>query len=382
MNGLSLCAGVGGLDLAIEIAFPEYRCIAAVENNPEAARRFRRRFPHAKVFQDVVGFNGRPLHGIVDCVVAGWPCQPHSVAGKRRGTADERWIWNDIARILDECGAPLFFGENVSGLLRDTDSPTDSDEDMDEPPNDAIGGMGTVLRDLAEMGFVSSWGSLRAAQVGASHGRNRVFILAYHPGQGFRIDRSAWDKPGQPNECNSILAYARDAERWPVVASDQDRSGRADSILAHTKRRTPGERGQPASREEIGQWSHAGSSGSGGILADTCQPGFARSEFNELPGADGNHEGGAVTELRGASVEDSPWVAIQTGGRRSGRGRRIRGAGNALFAPGPSDPAWPDILRTSPHLAPALSPVTAAIALALQQGTLDLQAEIEPQLCG
>lgn len=83
MNGLSLCSGVGGLDLGIEVAFNDYRCIAAVEKNEEAARRFHLRFPEAKVFQDVVGFDGRPWRGVVDCVSAGWPCQPHSVAGKR-----------------------------------------------------------------------------------------------------------------------------------------------------------------------------------------------------------------------------------------------------------------------------------------------------------
>ena len=98
MNGLSLCAGVGGLDLALEIAFPEYRCIAAVENNPQAARRFKLRFPEAKIFRDVVGFDGRSLRGILDSIAAGWPCQPHSVAGKRKGTADERWIWDDTRK--------------------------------------------------------------------------------------------------------------------------------------------------------------------------------------------------------------------------------------------------------------------------------------------
>jgi site-specific DNA-cytosine methylase len=54
VNGLSLCAGIGGLDLGVEIALPGYRTIAAVEHNAEAARRFKIRFPAAKVFRDVV----------------------------------------------------------------------------------------------------------------------------------------------------------------------------------------------------------------------------------------------------------------------------------------------------------------------------------------
>ena len=126
MNGLSLCAGVGGLDLAGELAFPEYRTVVAVESEAEVARRFKLRFPQAFVFRDVLQFDGRPWRGAIDCVLAGWPCTPHSVAGKRGGTGDERWIWDDIVRILDETGAPLFFGENVSGILRDTDRPTES----------------------------------------------------------------------------------------------------------------------------------------------------------------------------------------------------------------------------------------------------------------
>ena len=178
MNGLSLCSGGGSLDLGVEIAFPKYRCIAAVENNPEAARVFKLRYPAAKVFEDVLRFDGRPFDGIVDCVVAGWPCQPHSVAGRREGTSDERWIWGDIARILGECKAPLFIGENVSGLLRDADSDVSAQQDLDEEPDDSMGGMGTVLRDLASMGYRTAWGSLRASDVGAAHGRARVFFLA------------------------------------------------------------------------------------------------------------------------------------------------------------------------------------------------------------
>ena len=185
MNGLALCAGVGGLELALEIVFPNYRCVAAVENNPQAARRFKLRFPHAKVFRDVVGFDGRPFRDRVDCVSAGFPCQPHSVAGKRKGTGDERWIWPDIARIIGEVQPAIVALENVIGLLRDSDTGGDAQAEwMEGEPDESFGGMGSVLRDLAALGFIACWGSLRASDVGASHGRPRVFILAYQPGRG------------------------------------------------------------------------------------------------------------------------------------------------------------------------------------------------------
>jgi site-specific DNA-cytosine methylase len=58
LTGIALCAGVGGLELALEAAFPGYCCIAAVENNPQAAKRFKLRFPQAKVFEDVLRFVG------------------------------------------------------------------------------------------------------------------------------------------------------------------------------------------------------------------------------------------------------------------------------------------------------------------------------------
>lgn len=317
MTGLALCAGVGGLELGIEIAFPKYRCIAAVENNPQAAHRFKLRFPQARIFRNVVGFDGRPFRNRVDCISAGFPCQPHSVAGSRKGTGDERWIWPDIARIIGEIEPTITALENVAGLLRDAGG--NPPGDLEESPDNAFGGMGEVLRDLAAMGFVAIWGSLRAAQVGANHGRHRVFILAYNPSRGFRIHRSAPGEQRHIDECNGAVENARCSD-WR----------------------------QPHAHDQLGQW----------------------------PPID------QTTERTGNGMVDAAWTEPATG--RSGRRRGIRGTGDYLgiFAPGPSDAAWFDILAANPHLAPALSPVTATLAIALQQGEIDFQAEIESRFCG
>lgn len=339
MNGLSLCAGGGSLDLGIEIAFPAYRCIAAVENNPEAVKRFRLRYPEAKVFRDVLGFDGRPLHGLVDSIVAGWPCQPHSVAGKRLGTADERWIWSDIARIIDETGAPLFFGENVSGLLRDATGQADEDGqpgELDNDPDGSMGGMGTVLRDLAEMGFVSFWGSLRAAQVGASHGRPRVFVLAYKPAHGRIRLSTAYHNYGSDAPWNEPDGRSEGLERklWPTSRAEEFRIDRS------------------AQRE----------------------PGYA-DERDEVETADRMANASIREPQLPQRERPGPGEAPPAESQRDASGRSL--LLESPFAPGPADPLWPYILSTSPNLAPALSPVTAGIALALSQGTFDLQAEIE-----
>ena len=343
-------------------------------------------------------------------------CQPHSVAGKRKGTADERWIWNDIARIVDEVKPAFFFGENVSGLLRDTDSDTpkdvgsgdrSGDGELEIGADESIGGMGTVLRDLAALGFVCGWGSLRASQVGASHGRPRVFILAvadrngesgdiygreraglsmlagsggevlaYQPGRRLRIDRRTPGCAGHFDECGSAVADAgcaeggrrADARRFagPGAPSDDSRTG---GVLADTLGGfvSPGERtGPDRSVPRIG----------GGTLLENP----SRPDLLAGSGRSGRRGGvrGAGDEVETVSLGDAEVRDKRRSGPGESQARQPhRGPSLGVFAPGPSDPIWADILATSPHLAPALSPVTAALAIAVQQGTLDLQAETE-----
>ncbi len=96
----------------------------------------------------------------VDLVTAGFPCQPWSAAGKRKGTDDERWIWPAIASLLRRVRPRFVFLENVRALI-------------------SGGGLGLVLADLADLGFDAEWTVLSAGEVGASQQRERVFILAH-----------------------------------------------------------------------------------------------------------------------------------------------------------------------------------------------------------
>lgn len=159
MNGLALCAGIGGLDLGVRLAVPTYRTIAHVELDPYARQCLR-----GWVWDDLKTFDGRPFRGVVDLVTAGFPCQPFSVAGKQLAQEDERHLWPDVARVVREVAPQLVYLENVPGLL--------------------VRGMGDVLGDLADLGFDAEWGVFSAAGSGAPHLRRRVFILASSPERG------------------------------------------------------------------------------------------------------------------------------------------------------------------------------------------------------
>lgn len=169
LSTIALCAGYGGLEIGLSAACEhvgwEHRVAAYVEREVYAAALLACRMEAgaldaAPVWSDLTTFDAGAWRGAVDCVTAGFPCQPHSQAGSRKGVEDERWIWPDIARIVRESGAWLVVLENVAGLL-------------------SSGGFAPVLADLAAMGFDAEWGVLSAGSVGASHRRERVFIVGY-----------------------------------------------------------------------------------------------------------------------------------------------------------------------------------------------------------
>lgn len=166
---LSLCSGIGGLDLGIGLALPGARTVCFVEREYPvcevlAARMDEGALDYAPIHTDLRSFNGGEWRNRVDIVAAGYPCQPFSVAGKRRGEEDERHLWPEVMRIIGEVGPSLVFLENVAGHLRL--------------------GFDRVLGDLADLGLDAEWSLVRASDVGAAHRRERLFILAYADREG------------------------------------------------------------------------------------------------------------------------------------------------------------------------------------------------------
>ena len=114
---LSLFSGIGGFELGIQQSMPYAKCVGFSETNPYAKSIYQRVFKSHKDYKDVTEINENELPEF-DCLVAGFPCQPFSLSGKRQGFNDTRGtLFFDIVRILRAKRPKVFVLENVQGLL-------------------------------------------------------------------------------------------------------------------------------------------------------------------------------------------------------------------------------------------------------------------------
>ena len=165
LTGVSLFAGVGGFDLAMQRQ--GVKVVASVEIDKKCNEVLAKHFPNAKQFTDVTEVKGEdlinagftPSKGII---TGGFPCQDLSVAGKRAGLAGERsGLFWEIARLVDETQTEYFIIENVPGLLS-------SNKGAD---------FGVVIGTMADLGYSVGWRVLDAQYFGVPQRRKRVFIV-------------------------------------------------------------------------------------------------------------------------------------------------------------------------------------------------------------
>lgn len=178
MQHLGLFEGIGGFSLAARWA--GWQTPVMVEWNPYCQVVLKKNFPNATIFGDIKQFDGRPYAGQIDVITGGFPCQPFSHAGKRAGTDDDRYLWPEMLRVIQEVKPAWVVGENVAGLLT-----------MD-------GGrvFAGILADLENAGYRTEIFVIPALSVGAPHLRNRVWVVAnsyghLHSGKITRGQRQA-----------------------------------------------------------------------------------------------------------------------------------------------------------------------------------------------
>jgi DNA (cytosine-5)-methyltransferase 1 len=191
VNELSLFTGAGGGVLGTHLL--GWRPVGYVEFNDYCQRVLAARIrdghiPNAPIFGDIRAFLDEGwaavYQGMVDVVTAGFPCQPFSVAGKRRGEDDERNMWPATAEVIRLVRPRWCLLENVPGLLAGSH-----------------GYFGQVLSELASMGYDARWGVLGARHVGAPHRRDRLWVLANAQG-------TCWNRGSGGKNC--VCAHFRE----------------------------------------------------------------------------------------------------------------------------------------------------------------------------
>jgi DNA (cytosine-5)-methyltransferase 1 len=158
----SLFSGIGGIDLGFERA--GMTCKWQVEINDFCQKVLAKHWPDVRRYRDVREVGKHNLEP-VDLIAGGFPCQPHSVAGKRRGKDDDRNLWPEYLRIIREIKPTWVVGENVPGIITTM---------LDD-----------VLSDLECAGYAPTVFNIPACAFGANHIRYRIFIVAYAIGNGY-----------------------------------------------------------------------------------------------------------------------------------------------------------------------------------------------------
>lgn len=157
MNHLDLCSGIGGFSLGLEKA--GFKTIQFVEIDKFCQQILKKHWPDVPCHDDLKTFNGKQYDGRLDILTAGYPCQPFSNAGKRKGEKDERHLWPEVRRVIRESRPRWIICENVEGHVRL--------------------GLNTVVKEMESEDYAVWTFIIPASGIGARHQRKRVWIVAH-----------------------------------------------------------------------------------------------------------------------------------------------------------------------------------------------------------
>jgi len=190
MKFISLFAGIGGFDLGLERA--GMQCVGQVEIDPMCQQVLEKHWPNVKRMRDIRDVIGNEF-GYTDLVCGGYPCQPFSTSGKRKGNKDARYLWPEMRRIISIIKPTWVIGENVAGHI--------------------TCGFDEVINDLEKENYETRSFVLTASALGAPHERKRVFIVANLRAWNSRsrVESTAEDvyRDGKGEQTNVSSSYRR-----------------------------------------------------------------------------------------------------------------------------------------------------------------------------
>lgn len=227
-NIIELCAGYGGISMGIKRVIPGIRVRAYCEIEAYVVANLVEKIEAGKmdtapIWTDIKTFPGKEFYGKIHGIIGGYPCQPFSTAGQRRGEQDPRHLFPDILRIVQAVKPLWCFFENVEGHLSL--------------------GYGEVYRSLRDLGYAVEAGLFSASECGAPHRRKRLFILAVSQNSGQRrgIYRDGADPHWLQEQEESFESDARcetkgcsGASRWPARPGGEQYEWEASRVISNS----------------------------------------------------------------------------------------------------------------------------------------------------
>ena len=291
----SLFSGIGGIDLGLE-ATGYYKTTLFSEIDPFCQKILKKHWPNVPIIPDVRDINGKEIE--TDVLVGGFPCQPFSVAGKRKGKEDERHLWPEMFRIIKEARPSIVIGENVPGIINTQMA------------------LGQCVSDLESEGYKVQPVVLPACSVNAPHRRYRVFIIAMVDTDNLRLEQyNETQKEEQIRWAETPSLSRSENVANPNSSSFTSWESRgADREVSSESERLRGGESQRETRKEFGSGSenvaNPNSFGHRGWNSQGCSSG---GETRILPGEQEGRETWSETERCSESYRN--YVANSTASR-------------------------------------------------------------------
>ena len=208
----SLCSGIGGAELAA--SWMGWRNIFHCEINEFCRTVLAYHYPHSVSYEDITNTDFTAWRESIDVLTAGFPCQPFSLAGKRAGANDNRYLWPQIIRAIREVRPAWFVGENVAGLLSMVQPGSEIElgrspalfEESYRTRTEQLFTIEAICQDLEHAHYSVQPFVIPACAVGAPHRRDRIWIVAHRTDAGFE-GKQGWevntDEPHAPADPES-----------------------------------------------------------------------------------------------------------------------------------------------------------------------------------
>jgi DNA (cytosine-5)-methyltransferase 1 len=205
----SLFSGIGGFDLAAD--WMGWENVFSCEKDDKANKVLEKNFPDVTHYRDIFELDATKYEGKIDIITGGFPCQPFSLAGKRKGRNDERYLWPEMLRIIRECKPSYVVGENVFGLVNMENGST----------------LERICADLEGEGFTVESFIIPACAVQAWHRRDRIWIIAYSNNRNERRTPRRFqgkDGQGRLQEREQMVQPGSAGEAWFSTNTDNTRN--------------------------------------------------------------------------------------------------------------------------------------------------------------